>query len=197
MTSPYIDADESKWLDITRELVEKHPLSTEELVDVVLSTWESIFNSSLGTAQFHIGEDIFPKPQIMGFFLHELIPLELTARYPKQWRGEKVAADKDVVYEPDSTYSIEIKTSSNPKHIFGNRSYAQATTDGKKSKDGYYLTVNFEKFSSSKNKPSIKLIRFGWLDAEDWIGQKASTGQQARLPPLVYQTKLLCLHELD
>jgi hypothetical protein len=166
-------------------------LSPDEIVDVVLGAWDSIFASRMGTKGFRIGRDISPKPQIMGFFLHELIPLELAARYPKEWRVEASPRDKDIVHIPDDAYSIEIKTSSNPSHIFGNRSYAQPSSRGKKAKSGYCLAVNFEKFSKTNRSPRIRLIRFGWLDSSDWIGQKAATGQQSRLPPDAETKKLL------
>jgi len=191
MTSPYKNLKPSSWLEVTKKLVDEHPLDPGEIVDVVLASWESIFASKMGTKGFHIGKDIFPKPQIMGFFLHELIPLELSVRYPKKWRGERNAFDKDVVYIPNDLYSIEVKTSSNPSHIYGNRSYAQGNTQKKKAKSGYYLAVNFEKFSKTITYPNILLVRFGWLDSDDWIGQKASTGQQSRLPLDVENNKLL------
>jgi len=114
MPSPYKGKKPGDWLAVTNQLVDKHPLDPNEITEVVLSAWESIFASKLGTKGFHIGKDIFPKPQIMGFFMHELIPLELAARYPKEWRGEESASDKDIVYIPDDGYSIEVKTSSNP-----------------------------------------------------------------------------------
>jgi hypothetical protein len=60
----------------------------------------------------------------MSFFLRELIPLELSTRYPDKWRVDKSGENKDIVYIPDDQYSIELKTSSNPTRIFGNRSYA-------------------------------------------------------------------------
>ena len=66
-----------------------------------------------------IGRDIQPKPQIMGFLLHELIPLELQSRHPGEWRPEKAKNDKDLVYIPDPTLSVELKTSSHPSQIFG------------------------------------------------------------------------------
>ncbi len=194
MPSPYKGLKPSRWLEVTKQLVDKHPLDPREIADVVLSAWDSIFATKMGTKGFHIGKDISPKPQIMGFFLHELIPLELAARHPKEWRGEENTSDKDIVYIPDDIYSIEVKTSSNPNHIYGNRSYAQATTRGKKSKSGYYLAVNFEKFSKTNIHPNIRLVRFGWLDSEDWIGQRAATGQQSRLPPEVENNKLLELY---
>jgi len=195
MASPYNGKPPKKWPDVTRQLIEKHPLKSAEIADVVLATWDSIFASKMGTKGFHIGKDIFPKPQIMGFLLHELIPLELAARYPKQWRGEKSSSDKDIVYIQDDHFSIEVKTSSNPSHIFGNRSYAQDTTRDKKSKSGYYLAINFEKFSTSTVRPNILLVRFGWLDSADWIGQKAATGQQSRLAPEVENSKLLEIYK--
>lgn len=194
MRSPYEGAPPGKWLDITKRLLEEHPLQEKEIVDVVLNSWDSIFSSKLGTKGFRIGKQIFPQPQIMGFLLHELIPLELQARYSKLWRAEKTSGDKDIVYIPDDKYSIELKTSSNPRHIFGNRSYAQQSTLGKKAKTGYYLAVNFEKFSKKKKRPDIRLIRFGWLDATDWIGQKAPTGQQSRLPPEIESSKLIQIY---
>lgn len=194
MNSPYQDIPFQNWLTITQELVSLHPLRMEEIVNVVLISWDSIFVSKMGTNAFLIGKDIFPKPQIMGFLLHELIPLELAARYPSLWRRDQAHNEKDIVYIPDDKYSIEVKTSSNPRHIFGNRSYAQDTTENKKAKSGYYLTVNFEKFSDTSQRPNIVLVRFGWLDASDWIGQKAATGQQSHIPPNVENYKLLELY---
>lgn len=193
MTSPYSDLPVERWLSVTQTLVDRHPLDEETIVDAVLSSWESIFASRLGTKGFYIGKDIFPKPQIMGFLLHELIPLELAAKYPGVWRGDRSAVEKDLVYLPDDSFSIEVKTSSDHNHIYGNRSYSQRTSQGKKGKSGYYLAVNFEKFSVSQN-PAIRLIRFGWLDASDWIGQKAETGQQSRLSADVENYKLLKIH---
>lgn len=194
MTSPYTDLPVNQWLNVTQTLVDNHPLDRQEIVEIVLSSWQSIFNSKLGTQGFQIGKDIFPKPQIMGFFLHELIPLELESKYPGVWKADQTVTDKDIVYLPDNSFSLELKTSSNPRHIYGNRSYAQKTRKGEKVKSGYYLAVNFEKFSSAST-PSIRLIRFGWLDSSDWIGQKASTGQQSRLSADVETYKLLDLYK--
>ena len=194
MDSPYKSVNKKNWRKITTRLINEHPLMTNEIVKVVLLSWNSIFDSKFGTQGFKIGIDIFPKPQTMGFLLHELIPLEFVSRYPKLWRIEQKTEDKDIVYIPDVIYSIEIKTSSNARHIYGNRSYAQETTRSKKVKSGYYLTVNFEKFSNSNRRPEIRLIRFGWIDSNDWIGQKAATGQQSRLQNDVENFKLIKLY---
>ncbi len=194
-SSPYKRLPLAKWAKKTEQLVAAHPLDTKEIVEVVLSSWDAIFKSKIGPHGFLIGKHLFPKPQIMGFFLHELIPLECATRHPTQWRGDQSSDEKDMVYIPDSSFSLEIKTSSHRTQIFGNRSYAQRPTGSKKNKSGYYLAVNFEAFGKNRAKPSVRRIRFGWLDHTDWIGQKAATGQQARLSPECESKKLLVLYE--
>ncbi len=191
MTSPYQNKKTNEWLSVTKSLLKKHPLAAQELKEVVIQSWNDIFESKIGKREFKIGKDIYPKPQILGFFLHELIPLELEKRYPKKWRREMSARDKDLIYIPDDEFSIEIKTSSNPSSIFGNRSYAQESINGKKGKAGYYLAINFEKCTDICPSPKILRVRFGWLDHADWLGQKAATGQQSRLSRDVENFKLI------
>lgn len=193
MPSPYDGLAITEWQAKTLDLIAQHPLDMNFLYQTVLKVWEDIFASAIGSKPFKIGQDLFPRPQIMAYFLHELIPLELAYHYPDLWRREEKADEKDLVYIPDSTYSIEIKTSSSSQHIYGNRSYAQATNQTKKSKSGYYLAINFEKFTEKVARPQISLVRFGWLDYEDWLGQAAASGQQARLSPDVEKYKLLAL----
>lgn len=194
--SPYYKLPRERWLDRTKELVGAHPLSGKEIVEVTIQAWDDIFKSKIGRKPFHIGKEILPKPQIMGFLLHELIPLEFSERYKGIWRAEKSAKDKDLIYIPDVKYSVEIKTSSSSGKIFGNRSYAQVTESGKKDKSGYYLAVNFQKFGPEEAPPKLSSIRFGWLDHSDWMGQEAASGQQARLSPDVENFKLLSLYKL-
>lgn len=83
MSSPYDGLSVDVWRDKTLELISQHPLMTDELYEVVVKVWEDIFRSEIGSSPFKIGEDIFRVPQIMGFFLHELVPLELEFRYPE------------------------------------------------------------------------------------------------------------------
>jgi ScaI restriction endonuclease len=183
--SPYQDLPVESWLEKTKELVQSHPLSSVEIVEIVLKSWNDIFVSTLGSRKHHIGKDIFPPPQVLGFLLQEFVALTLKEKYPEVWRGEVSKIDKDLAYIPNNDYSIEIKSSSQ-RGIYGNRSYAQKanTTKPKKSKSGYYLAINFEGFKISK-EPKIKKIRFGWLDAEDWRGQLSATGQQSNLSKTV------------
>jgi len=189
--SPYAGIPREEWARRTEELLAAHPLRRDELVEIVLTCWESTFASRIGTRGYRIGTHVFPKPQIMGFLLHELIALDLADRYPTEWRVDRTGRDKDLVYVPDASLSVEIKTSSHRSQVFGNRSYAQPSPASKKAKSGYYLAVNFEKFTPHRASPSVVRVRFGWLDHSDWIAQKAATGQQARLAPGVYETKII------
>jgi len=195
--SPYENMQVREWSDKTNELLENYPLNADEIVAPVLEAWSSIFESKIGRHGIQIGKDIFPKPQIMASYLHELIPLEFAYLYPGKWRGDETADEKDLVYIPDRSFSAEIKTSSSKNKIYANRSYAQAPTTSKKSKNGYYIAVNFGKFDPKKptpQQPPIKLIRFGWLDHTDWKGQAKPTGQQASLNPDSDRDKLAIIY---
>lgn len=193
--SPYKGLAPAEWRAKTEELLADYPVSTDELAEIVLDQWASIFKSGIGRRGLRIGEHIFPTPQIMGQFLHELIPYELQARYPDQWRRDQTGADKDLVYVPDpDAWSTEIKTSSNARQVFGNRSYAQPSTSSRKTKSGFYLTVNFQRWVDvDSGLPGVRLIRLGWLDHTDWIPQKAQSGQQARNSQEAYAGKLLVI----
>jgi hypothetical protein len=193
--SPYDGIDEEHWPDVTEELLREYPVARDEIVEIVQEQWASIFESRVGKHGLRIGEHIFPKPQIMGDYLHELIPYEFKARYPDDWRRDEGGNNKDLVYLPDpDKWSTEIKTSSHTSQVFGNRSYAQPGEGSRKSKSGFYLTVNFEKWSECvPNLPSLRIIRLGWLDRTDWIAQTAATGQQARIRPEAYAGKLAVL----
>ena len=193
MSSPYDGLEQSQWKAKTEELLASHPLGAGEVVEVALSCWSSIFDTRIG-GKAQIGVHIFPRPQIMGMFLHELIPLEFSDRYPGIWRREQSVDEKDLVYVPDAVQSVEIKTSSSSSGVFGNRSYAQPGKALKKAKSGYCLAVNFGKFDGSRRRPAVTRVHFGWLDGADWIGQKAQTGQQSRLPRHIYGSKLLPIY---
>lgn len=195
MNSPYLNKDVQEWLSITEALIAEHPLSKEILIETVLNAWKDILKTRIGT--YMIGIDIFPKPQIMGFFLHELVAFSLQKRFPLNWRCERTAKDKDIVCLLNDIYSIEIKTSSSVKNIYGNRSYSKGTRNNKKLKSGYYLAINFEKFTQKNTNPQITKIRFGWLDYEDWQGQRAESGQQSRLSKEVEKYKLITIYAKD
>ena len=192
MESPYKNLPKDKWLDKTKELVNNHPLK-DEIRDVVLKSWSDIFNSKIGS--FSIGKEIFPSPQILSFFLHELVSHYLSLKYPVRYKVGELKNEKDVHDIQNPSMGLEIKGSSHPTQIFANRSYAQPSSDSEtKDKNGYYLTINFEKISKTNPHPKITIIRFGYLEHCDWIAQKAATGQQARLTPEAYRYKLIELY---
>lgn len=195
--SPYAGVPENRWREVTERLVEEHPLRND-FARVALQAWGDIFATRIGAKGYRIGTDITLSPQIMGSFLHELIPLIFQDMYPGKWCRERNKGDKDLVCLDDVRFSVEIKTSSHPSQVFGNRSYAQpvasAADIGKKGKSGYYLTINFEKFNEDRAPPKLVQVRFGWLDHSDWIAQRAATGQQARVDPRADTTKIIRLY---
>jgi ScaI restriction endonuclease len=199
--SPFFGLPANQWAERTRALLRTYPLTLSELTDVVLLSWIQILNLEIGG--FRIGVDIFPSPQSMGSFLHELIPLNLGRRDPTEWRREIAGSEKDLVCMSDPKFSMEIKTSSDKNKIFGNRSFAQETaSDAKKVKTGYYLAVNFTKFGSTSDdseaeQPYVRLVRFGWLDHSDWSGQVASSGQQSSLSADVENNQLLVIYSAE
>src|SRR5260370_10721754 len=179
---PYDGIPPKRWARVTQKLLQKHPLRSGEIVESVLVAWQGLHNTVLGR-KLRVGKDIFPNPQIIGFLLHELIPVEVASRHAGEWRREKGKAEKDLVYIPNPRYSVEIKTSSHPTAIFGNRSYAQRSASGRlssKARSGYFLTVNFRSAKTADEVGEITRIRFGWLEPTDWIGQSSQTGQQSR-----------------
>lgn len=200
MASPYEGHPESQWADITRELVADYPLAINDIVDVVLSAWQSILNTKIA-GELRIGVDIKPSPQIMGNYLHELIPITLEKIFQGQWSRGIEKDDKDLVYLPNRYYSTEIKTSSNANNIYGNASYGQedSSNAASKSKDGYYIGVNFEKFDKAPagQMPRIRKIRIGWLDHSDWHSQSASSGQAATISTTVRDNKLLLIYDIS
>ncbi|SRR5579871_2128235 len=193
--SPYHNIPVSKWKLVTEKLLNNYPLSKDELIAVVFKSWNDIFHSKIGDKEYIIGKEIFPQPQIMAFLLHELIPLNLQSIDPQKWRRGAASNEFDSFYIPNKELSFEIKTSSSDSGVFGNRSYAHVSEEAKKRRDGFILVINFEKFNVEAKLPELKLIRFGWLDPIDWIGQKSESGQQSRLTKEAKAYKLLILWE--
>ena len=185
--NPYYNKDISQWKAITKELVNQHPLKTQ-IVDLCLKSWESILNGKINTYLNMKIREMNISPQATGALLHDVIPEYINRNIEGFRKG--LGDEKDIVCEENNFYSFELKTSSQ-KSIYGNRSYAKSK-DGK-SKSGYYLAINFEKIS--KPDPRIILIRFGWLEHSDWIGQKSETGQQASLLKEAKENKLITLYD--
>lgn len=111
MDSPYKHRSVDQWEQITEQLVESHPLDTGEILEVTLEAWQKIMSTKIGD-ELQIGVDLFPSPQILGNYLHELISALMSKRHPDVWRREQTKEDKDLVCLRDNNFSIEIKTSS-------------------------------------------------------------------------------------
>lgn len=194
---PYDGVHESEWSHVTKKLIQEFPIPMEHLTRIVLDSWDEIFTITNSSKDFAIGKTVFPKPQILGFFLEEIITQKICKLYPSIWIPDPTGYSKDLVNIRSPQFSVEIKTSSSPKNIYGNRSYGQSGESSKKSKDGYYLAINFEQFDKDnplKRRPEIRLIRFGYLNYTDWRSQNASTGQQARIPANIENVKLLPIY---
>lgn len=190
--SPYKGKQVSEWDSITDSLIANHPLKAKKIVEITLKSWNDIFESKIGSLS--IGKQISPAPQIMSFLLHELVAYHLSMEFPEVYRVGRVKNEKDIHNLKDVNFSVEIKASTHPTQIFANRSYAQPDNGtGAKSKNGYYIAINFGKFSREE-RPEISQISFGYLEHTDWIPQASATGQQARLSANAYAHKLRVIY---
>ncbi|TXJ39696.1 ScaI family restriction endonuclease [Brachyspira pilosicoli] len=187
--SPYLNKEVSSWLDITKKLINEHPLKSD-IVDICLKSWKSIVNTTINSYINLQMKNMNISPQSVGNLLHDVIPEYINLNTEDFRKGNP--NEKDVVCKYNDLYSFEIKTSSQ-NSIFGNRSYA--LSENGKNKSGYYLAINFDKLI--ENNPSIKHIRFGWIDYSDWIAQKSQTGQQAKLDKNAENYKLITLYSYD
>jgi hypothetical protein len=190
MLLPYADLDITHWKSKTLQLIERYPLSLEEIKGVALKTWQTLWQTKIGSGKSAIRLDEIDVPAtVIGYFFEKLYARELEIHYPDQWRGGRSKSEKDLVCLTNPFFSTEIKSSGQlGNKIYGNRSYKQKTRDdsmvSKEEKSGYYITVNFY-------GTTLTLLRLGWIDFEDWQPQKAATGQSATLKDEVYQHKLI------
>lgn len=193
MSSPYDKVDTCKWSTITEELIEAHPLEEAEIVDVVSSAMRDINNTTVGE-HLKAGANLVLNPQIVGCFMDQLILYWLNKKQPNLWKEGETKSEKDLVYLPDNSFSIEIKSTSQ-KRIVANRSYALGSEKHKK-KSGYYLAIIFSKMVQG-SKSDLQLIKFGWLDQTDWSAQVAQTGQKASLKKTSWDFKLKTLYDVQ
>jgi ScaI restriction endonuclease len=193
MASPYADLPLEEWLKITEQLVAQHPLNLDTIRDVALIAWGVLWQTKIGEGDTIIRLDEIDVPAtVVGYFFEKLFARELERQHPAQWRGGgRRKEEKDIVYVPNPTFSIEMKSSGQlGTKIFGNRSYNQQTQESsqvsKIDKSGYHITINFY-------QQTLNLIRFGWIDLDDWKPQKSATGQAAILAKDVYNHKLVII----
>lgn len=184
--SPYNNKPKTAWLSITKNLLVKYPLSTEEILEISLLAWDKLWTTKVGNT-IELSKVELPAT-VVGYFFQKLFSHELATRYPTKWRGEQNKEDKDIVYIDDERFSTEMKSSGQMKYeIFGNRSYNQESQNSDnrlKDKSSYYITINF----SGK---ILTLIRLGWIDQDDWTPQLSQNGQAATLSQDAYDYKLI------
>jgi len=190
---PFANLSATEWSNKRDELIDEYPLDITEIRDLVLRSYNKLLQTRIGepSDDILIFEDVPVGAQTTGAFLETIIANEIQKR-DSAWR-QGSDGEKDLIHTDNTKYSTEIKMSGqvNDK-VFGNRSFAQDSgSNGKKSKSGFYITLNVhiseEILSASHN---LFLIRFGWIDFDDWTGQSAATGQAATLPSEVYEHKL-------
>jgi hypothetical protein len=194
MPGPYHGKRVQQWPKVTARLLRKHPLNplgSTGLVDAAVAAWSSLWSTNIGVGAAAVPLSGLQMPAtVVGYFFEILLARELQSRWPEQWRPGLSKAEKDLVFIPDPHFSIEVKTSGQlGDRIYGNRSFGQAPANQalvRKDKSGYYLTANF--FGST-----LTLLRFGWIDGEDWRPQTSPTGQMAGLADEVYSGKLVRL----
>ena len=190
--SPFKGKSPVGWPAIAQNLVGSFPLSTNEIVSSVQRCWQQYFSSKIGEEGLQIGVDIFLPAQATGVILERLIARDL-AKTHCHWRSGTNKFEKDVVCTSDSKFSFEIKTSSSSKGIFGNRSTGNLSNSSKKQRTGYYLVINYKLPSEADITKDLMLIRFGWIDDGDWVGQASASGQQASISKQVADGKLITL----
>jgi hypothetical protein len=187
--SPYTGDPSASWVAVTQQLLNAHPLKASELRDAALAAWGTLWHTTIGTGETapRLSELRVPAT-IVGYFFEVLLVRELEHRQPGLWRGTQSKDEKDLVCVADPSLSVEIKASGQAGfRVYGNRSYGQKSENEllvKKEKSGYFITVNFY-------QRTLNLLRFGWIDADDWVPQRASTGQMAGLRQAVYDYKLI------
>ena len=193
--SPYLDYPEDEWPAITRDLVENFPLSQEEIVKTVLDAWDDFYSSSFGNGNLTIGTDIFLPAQATGVILEKLIASILENKYPDTWKGGYEKTHKDIINLKDDQFSFEIKTSSSPSGLYGNRSTGYRSDNSRKRRTGYYLVINYLLPKEEDTNKKVRKIRFGWIDDDDWVGQKQASGQQASIGAHLAKLKLITLFQ--
>ncbi|MEJ0010248.1 MAG: ScaI family restriction endonuclease [Alphaproteobacteria bacterium] len=191
--SPYKNHPEEKWLEITKQLIAEFPLSKEDIVKVVSDSWNDLYTSTIGSSGLVIGKNIFLPAQATGVILERIIGSALQRLDSKIWVGGKEKIHKDIVNLKNDRFSFEIKTSSSANGVYGNRSTGYRSDNSKKIRSGYYLVINYQLPTETLPEKKIRKIRFGWIDDDDWVGQKESSGQQASISSHLAKLKLISL----
>jgi hypothetical protein len=161
-----------------------HVLPHPVLERVIDASWSQLWTTRVGNIPIR---ELKLDSQVIGKFFQQLMTRELH-RYDPKWRHPDAPAkksDPDFVHE-DPYHNFELKMSGQPgSRVYGNRCSSRefAAPRGSKHRDVWLLTINY-------TGETINLIRFGFVMGDDWIGQKAPTGNASRLSTGAYTTKL-------
>jgi hypothetical protein len=161
--SPYHGVPITHWAEVTERLIGAHPLSADEIVNAVYQAWK--------------GAPKGAGARTISNFLHETLPRKLETLAKTRWRGEESRLDKDLVFQGDPKFSIEIKVTTHDRRIPGNKAHALGEPGGEKTKvkSGYYLIIRHR-------QGKITEIGFGWLDHGDWSTSPTEKSQSAYMP---------------
>jgi hypothetical protein len=173
----------------TQEKIDKFPISMQQLSTLVLDTGIIMLNEKLFGKSL---KEIIDSSPNKGALIGQLFPIafnqKLVAAHPDVFRPEQHIYEKDIVCIVNRLYDFEIKVSTSDEKILGNQSYAN--NGGYKDKSSFYLAVNFDKIDYS-----IKLIRFGWLDIEDWGISDSLNGQGSAVNTLAQRSKMITIYK--
>ena len=160
------------------------------VVRAVEKSWSTLWTARIGPlplARMHLDAQATGKifQELLAYALHDE---DARWRHPDAPRH---ARDPDFVFE-NPAYNFELKTcgQAGGRAVFGNRcSSAGIASDTGKSRSTWLLTINY----SLVEGPRLNIVRFGFVDSTDWIGQRAATGNSSRLNPEAYASKLRIL----
>ena len=106
---PYEGIEEQHWENVTVDLINKFPIPMDVIKEIVLDSWNEIFTITNSSHDFAIGKTIFPKPQILGFFLEEIITQKIHRLDPETWVPDPTGYSKDLENVVAPEFSVEIK----------------------------------------------------------------------------------------
>ncbi len=79
--SPYKNKPKDEWPSITKKLIEKYPLSNDEILEISLLAWNRLWTTKVGNT-INLSEVDLPAT-VIGYFFQKLFTYELIKHYPK------------------------------------------------------------------------------------------------------------------
>lgn len=180
--------DENRFLEVTNKLIKDYPLNEEQMISLCTKAWNIIkeMNIKILEKEYKL-VDLHLHGSTYGGLIDIALRELIVQSDESKWDRPVSKADKDVINKQDKKFSLEIKSGGQSNtHVFGNRSSNLEGKNEQKSMAGYYITLNYY-------NDAMYLIRFGWLDKEDWKEQ-VEGGQQAKIEESAYKFNLNILY---